>query len=64
MQQQREERGESVGGVGEGERLSQSEEMRLATLRQKKERLGYAVGRLELQAGQRSRQLRKSMAFQ
>ena len=33
-------------------------------LRQKKERLSYAVERLELQASQRQRQLRKSMAFQ
>lgn len=42
--------------------LSAAEEMRLAQLRQKKERLSYAVSRLELQAGQRERQLRKSMA--
>ncbi|GAB7359773.1 hypothetical protein MBLNU230_g6944t1 [Neophaeotheca triangularis] len=60
MQQERE---ASAGGE-EGDSLSQLEETRLANLRQKKERLAYAVGRLELQAGQRSRQLRKSMAFQ
>ncbi|KAK0982469.1 DASH complex subunit spc19 [Friedmanniomyces endolithicus] len=42
--------------------LSALEEMKLQQLRQKKERLGYAVSRLELQAGQRERQLRKSMA--
>jgi DASH complex subunit SPC19 len=36
--------------------------MRLQQLRLKKERLAYAVGRLELQAGQKQRQLRKSMA--
>ncbi|KAI7341404.1 hypothetical protein KC315_g117 [Hortaea werneckii] len=44
--------------------LSQAEEARLQQMRQKKERLSYAVSRLELQAGQRQRQLRKSMAFQ
>ncbi|KAK0937954.1 DASH complex subunit spc19 [Friedmanniomyces endolithicus] len=42
--------------------LSALEEMKLQQLRLKKERLGYAVSRLELQAGQRERQLRKSMA--
>ncbi|KAL5343429.1 DASH complex subunit Spc19 [Aspergillus crustosus] len=36
----------------------------LRRLVQKKERLKYAVERLELQSGQRERQLRKSMAFQ
>lgn len=40
------------------------EEMKLQTMRQKKKRLSYAVGRLELQASQRERQLRKSMAAQ
>lgn len=40
------------------------EELKLQQLRQKKERLSYAVGRLELQASQRQRQLRKSMAAQ
>ncbi|KAK4495436.1 hypothetical protein PRZ48_013767 [Zasmidium cellare] len=38
------------------------EELKMQQLRQKKERLSYAVGRLELQASQRQRQLRKSMA--
>ena len=38
------------------------EEVKMQQLKQKKERLSYAVGRLELQAGQRERQLRKSMA--
>ena len=42
--------------------LSNVEEMKMQQLRQKKERLSYAVSRLELQAGQRERQLRKSMA--
>ncbi|KAK3696775.1 DASH complex subunit spc19 [Vermiconidia calcicola] len=50
------------GGSGGG--LSAVEEMKLQQLRQKKERLSYAVSRLELQAGQRERQLRKSMAAQ
>ena len=44
--------------------LSSLEQLKISQLRQKKERLSYAVGRLELQAGQRERQLRKSMAFQ
>lgn len=44
--------------------LSSLEQLKMSQLRQKKERLSYAVGRLELQAGQRERQLRKSMAFQ
>lgn len=50
--------GEGVGG------LSKAEELKVQALRQKKERLSYAVSRLELQAGQRERQLRKSMAAQ
>ena len=52
--------GAGKGGAG----LSRVEEMKLQQLRQKKERLSYAVSRLELQAGQRERQLRKSMAAQ
>ena len=44
--------------------VSKLEEVKMQQLRQKKERLSYAVGRLELQANQRERQLRKSMAFQ
>lgn len=46
-------------GTGGGSNL---EELKMQQLRQKKERLSYAVGRLELQASQRQRQLRKSMA--
>jgi len=53
--------GASAGGGGS---LSSLEELKLTQLRQKKERMSYAVGRLELQASQRERQLRKSMAFQ
>ena len=44
--------------------MSNLEALKMSQLRQKKERLSYAVSRLELQAGQRERQLRKSMAFQ
>ena len=44
--------------------LNKMEELKVQQLRQKKERLSYAVSRLELQAGQRERQLRKSMAAQ
>lgn len=36
--------------------------LRLKALRQKKERLGYAVERLGLQSQQRQRQLRMSVA--
>lgn len=48
----------AAGGLGN------MEELKMQQLRQKKERLSYAVGRLELQASQRQRQLRKSMAAQ
>ncbi|KAK5112414.1 hypothetical protein LTR85_011523 [Meristemomyces frigidus] len=54
----------SAGPLPATGRLSQLEEAKLHQLRQKKERLSYAVSRLELQAGQRERQLRKSMAAQ
>ncbi|KAK4960636.1 DASH complex subunit spc19 [Elasticomyces elasticus] len=49
------------GAGGGGTKM---EELKMQQLRQKKERLSYAVGRLELQASQRERQLRKSMAAQ
>ncbi|PNS19601.1 DASH complex subunit SPC19 [Sphaceloma murrayae] len=51
-------------GAGASEGLKGLEEVKAMQMRQKKERLSYAVGRLELQASQRERQLRKSMAFQ
>ncbi|KAK5163360.1 DASH complex subunit spc19 [Saxophila tyrrhenica] len=54
---------DAVGGA-DGKALSAQEEMKMQQMRQKKERLSYAVSRLELQAGQRERQLRKSMAAQ
>ena len=50
----------SVGMSGEGSR----EALRLKQWRGKKERLGYAVERLVLQAQQRERQLRMSVAAQ
>lgn len=52
------------GNAVSGEGINSLEEVKMQQLRQKKERLSYAVGRLELQASQRERQLRKSMAFQ
>ncbi|KAL3485233.1 DASH complex subunit Spc19 [Aspergillus germanicus] len=54
-------RGPASGG-GDGASAAKAAEMR--RLVQKKERLQYAVERLELQSKQRERQLRKSMAFQ
>ena len=56
--------GAGAGGVVESSGVSKLEEVKMQQLRQKKERLSYAVGRLELQASQRERQLRKSMAAQ
>lgn len=41
---------------------SEEKALRLKALRQKKERLGYAVERLTLQSQQRQRQLRMSVA--
>ena len=54
-------RGMSGGGGGNGEAVRGGGE-RLKQLRGKKERLGYAVERLNLQAQQRERQLRMSVA--
>ena len=42
--------------------ISAQQELRYKTLRAKKDRLSYAVETLELQAKQRERQLRMSMA--
>lgn len=56
--------GEARRDTGQGEGLTDAEAKKLTQLRQKKERLSYAVGRLELQANQKEKQLRKSMAFQ
>ena len=52
------------GQTASSEGLSALEEAKYQQLKQKKDRLSYAVSRLELQAGQRERQLRKSMAAQ
>ncbi|KAH6665411.1 Spc19-domain-containing protein [Halenospora varia] len=49
------------GGKG-GKSGAEEKELKLKMLRQKKERLGYAVERLGLQSEQRQRQLRKSVA--
>jgi DASH complex subunit SPC19 len=50
-----------MSGLGAKEG-NDSKALELKRLRQKKERLQYAVGRLELQSKQRERELRKSMA--
>lgn len=50
--------GASAGGAGG----SSLEGLKMQAIRQKKERLSYAVERLTLQAQQRERQLRMSMA--
>lgn len=39
-----------------------AEQLKMKQLRQKRERLSFSIDRLQLQAGQRERQLRKSMA--
>lgn len=54
-------RAKSTGGKA-GAGLGMAEQMKMKQLRQKKERLQFAIDRLQLQAGQRERQLRKSMA--
>jgi DASH complex subunit SPC19 len=52
-----------AGGLGNGARDgTDMKVLELKKLRQKKERLQYAVGRLELESKQRERELRKSMA--
>ncbi|KFX94892.1 hypothetical protein V490_04107, partial [Pseudogymnoascus sp. VKM F-3557] len=48
------------GGSGGGEG---GKEAKLRMLKQKKERLGYAVERLQLQSQQRQRQLRMSVSY-
>ena len=64
-------RNSSIGGVqpfakdrtaGQSAGLTDAKILELKRLRQKKERLQYAVERLELQSKQRERELRKSMA--
>ncbi|KAH7078612.1 DASH complex subunit Spc19 [Paraphoma chrysanthemicola] len=64
---------DSTGGAGErpnsraaqrsaGKAMSAQQELRFKQLKQRKDRLSYAVETLELQAKQRERQLRMSMA--
>lgn len=50
-----------VRSAGKGG-ASEEKALKLKALRAKKERLGYAVERLELQSQQRQRQLRMSVA--
>jgi DASH complex subunit SPC19 len=47
---------------GGGKTISAQQELKMKTLKAKKDRLSYAVETLELQAKQRERQLRMSMA--
>lgn len=59
--------GEDVGELGEMNNSASEgarEAMRLKQMRQKKERLLYAVERLQMQAQQKARQLRMSVAAQ
>lgn len=64
----RSKRGNSFGGIekdearGSGSALSEERMREMKRLQQKKERLQYAIDRLELQSKQRERELRKSMA--
>ena len=51
-----------VSGRGKPKGGSDEKALKLKALRQKKERLGYAVERLGLQSQQRQRQLRMSVA--
>jgi DASH complex subunit SPC19 len=51
-----------VGGNNGGTAMTALQEMKYKQLRAKKQRLSYAVETLELQAKQRERQLRMSMA--
>ncbi|KAF2790333.1 mitotic spindle biogenesis protein Spc19 [Melanomma pulvis-pyrius CBS 109.77] len=51
-----------VGGDDGGKAMTALQEMKYKQLRAKKQRLSYAVETLELQAKQRERQLRMSMA--
>lgn len=53
-----------LGGGEEEEEERGERRAQAVRLRQKRERLGYAVERLTLQAGQRERQLRMSVAAQ
>ncbi|KAF2021648.1 DASH complex, subunit Spc19 [Aaosphaeria arxii CBS 175.79] len=54
-------RAKTPSGEG-GRRMTALQELKYKSIRQKKERLSYAVETLEMQAKQRERQLRMSMA--
>lgn len=56
--------GRRPGPTPSGSGADEREALRMKQLRSKKERLSYAVERLTLQAQQRERQLRMSMAAQ
>jgi DASH complex subunit SPC19 len=60
--QQQQHNSKSPGPSSSNTQVTSLEQVKMQQLRQKKDRLSYAVGRLELQANQRERQLRKSMA--
>ncbi|OBT77712.1 hypothetical protein VF21_03825 [Pseudogymnoascus sp. 05NY08] len=55
--------GGGAGGLGNGGGGEGGKEAKLRMLKQKKERLGYAVERLQLQSQQRQRQLRMSVSY-
>lgn len=57
-------RGRLAGSNGASSGSAAAKALELRRLVQKKERLKYAVDRLELQSTQRERQLRKSMVAQ
>jgi DASH complex subunit SPC19 len=52
----------AAGGTGSAPARGGLEALKMSQIRQKKERLSYAIDRLQLQAHQKERQLRKSMA--
>jgi DASH complex subunit SPC19 len=49
---------------GEGSAVGPVQQMKMHQLRQKKERLSFAIERLQLQSSHKQRELRKSMAAQ
>jgi DASH complex subunit SPC19 len=51
------------GGMPSGKAMDPAKALEVKQLQQKKERLVYAIQRLELESKQKERELRKSMAF-
>ncbi|KPI44443.1 DASH complex subunit SPC19 [Cyphellophora attinorum] len=51
------------GGMSSGRAMDPAKALEVKQLQQKKERLVYAIQRLELESKQKERELRKSMAF-